>query len=65
MNVILETNDHLAKNVEQLSPAAILHIVGQNNRSTLQLRKLMEKFWFYLQLVVEKPESNYGDALKG
>lgn len=62
LNVILETNEHLTKNVEQLSPAAILHIVGQNNRSTLQLRKLMEKFWFYLQLVVEKPESNYGDA---
>jgi two-component system, sensor histidine kinase and response regulator len=62
LNIISETNDHLTKNIEQLSPAAILHIVGQNNRSTLQLRKLMEKFWFYLQLVVEKPESNYGDA---
>lgn len=62
LNVILETNEHLAKNIEQLSPAAILHIVGQNNRSTLQLRRLMKKFWFYLQLVVEKSESNYGDA---
>ncbi len=62
LNVISETNDHLTKNIDQLSTAAILHILGQTDRSTVQLRKLMEKFWFYLQLVVEKPESNYGDA---
>ena len=62
LNTISETNDHLTQNIEQLSLTAILHILGQNNRSTLKLRKLMEKFWFYLQLVVEKPESNYGDA---
>ncbi len=62
LGTILETTEHLTNNIEQLSTAAILHILGQNNRSTLQLRKLMEKFWFYLQLVVEKPEVNYGDA---
>lgn len=61
LDSILETTEHLAKNIEQLSSPAILHILGQNNRSTLQLRKLMQKFWFYLQLVVEKPESSYGD----
>jgi two-component system, sensor histidine kinase and response regulator len=59
LDIILETNDHLTKNIEQLSLPAILHILGQNNRSTLQLRKLMEKFWFYLHLVIEKPETNY------
>ena len=62
LDTILETTEHLTDNIEQLSTPAILHILGQNNRSTLQLRKLMEKFWFYLHLVVEKPEANYGDA---
>ena len=33
--------------------------IGQNNLSALQLRKLMQKFWFYLQLVVEKTASSY------
>jgi two-component system, sensor histidine kinase and response regulator len=58
---ISETTEHLIGNIEHLSMAAILHILGQNHRSTLQLRKLMQKFWFYLQIVVEKPEVNYGD----
>jgi two-component system, sensor histidine kinase and response regulator len=62
LDIILETTEHLTNNIDQLGTAAILHILGQNNRSTLQLRKLMQKFWFYLQLVIEKPESNYGDA---
>jgi two-component system, sensor histidine kinase and response regulator len=62
LDIISETTDHLTNNIEQLSTAAIIHILGQNNRSTLQLRKLMKKFWFYLQLVSERPESNYGDA---
>jgi two-component system, sensor histidine kinase and response regulator len=62
LDSILETTEHLTKNIEQLSLPAILHILGQNNRSTLQLRKLMQKFWFYLHLVVEKPVSNYDDA---
>ncbi|WP_310424689.1 response regulator [Chamaesiphon sp. VAR_48_metabat_135_sub] len=62
LDIILETTEHLIDNIDRLSTAAIIHILGQNNRSTVQLQKLMEKFWFYLQLVVEKPESNYGDA---
>jgi two-component system, sensor histidine kinase and response regulator len=61
LNSILETTEHLTKNIDQLSSSAIQHILGQNNRSTLQLRKLMQKFWFYLQLVVEKPISSYND----
>jgi two-component system, sensor histidine kinase and response regulator len=61
LDIISETTEHLTNNIEQLSTTAIIHILGQNNRSTLQLRKLMKKFWFYLQLVAEKPESNYGD----
>ena len=62
LDIIAETTEHLTNNIEQLSVAAMLHILGQNHRSTLQLRKLMQKFWFYLQLIVEKPASNYGDA---
>ena len=62
LDVIAETTEHLTNNIEQLSVAATLHILGQNHRSTLQLRKLMQKFWFYLQLIVEKPAANYGDA---
>ncbi|AFY92159.1 response regulator [Chamaesiphon minutus] len=62
LDIISETTEHLTENIEQLSTAAIIHILGQNNRSTLQLRKLMKKFWFYLQLVAERPESNYGNA---
>jgi two-component system, sensor histidine kinase and response regulator len=62
LDVISETTEHLTNNIEQLSLAAMLHILEQNHRSTLQLRKLMQKFWFYLQLVVEKPAANYGDA---
>jgi two-component system, sensor histidine kinase and response regulator len=61
LDIIAETTEHLTKNIEHLSLAATIHILGQNSRSILQLRKLMQKFWFYLQLVVEKPEVNYGD----
>jgi two-component system, sensor histidine kinase and response regulator len=61
LDVILETTQHLTKNIDQLSSSAIQHILGQNHRSTLQLRKLMQKFWFYLHLVVEKPVSSYDD----
>ena len=61
LDVILETTEHLNKNIDQLSSSAIQHILGQNNLSALQLRKLMQKFWFYLQLVVEKTASNYDD----
>jgi two-component system, sensor histidine kinase and response regulator len=61
LDVILETTEHLTKNIDQLSSSAIQHILGQNHRSTLQLRKLMQKFWFYLHLVVEKPVSSYDD----
>ena len=62
LDIISETTDHLTNNIAQLSTSAIIHILGQNNRSTLQLRKLMKKFWFYLQLIAERPEYNYGDA---
>ncbi|WP_373540656.1 response regulator [Chamaesiphon sp.] len=62
LDIMTETTEHLIDNLDRLSTAAIIHILGQNNRSTLQLRKLMEKFWFYLQLIVEKPAFNYGDA---
>jgi two-component system, sensor histidine kinase and response regulator len=61
LDIIAETTEHLTNNIEQLSAPAMLHLLGANHRSTLQLRKLMQKFWFYLQLVVEKPLSNYGD----
>jgi two-component system, sensor histidine kinase and response regulator len=61
LDIISETTEHLIQNIEQLSVSATLHILGQNHRSTLQLRKLMQKFWFYLQLVIEKPEVNYGN----
>lgn len=59
LDIIAETSEHLVNNINQLSPAAIVHILEQNNSSTLQLRKLMKKFWFYLQLVAERPDSNY------
>jgi two-component system, sensor histidine kinase and response regulator len=56
LDIILETTEHLSQNIEQLSSSAICHILSQNNRSTLQLRKLMQKLWFYLHIVSEKPE---------
>ena len=58
-DVILETTEHLTKNIDQLNSSAIQHILGQNNLSVLQLRKLMQKFSFYLQLVVETTASSY------
>jgi two-component system, sensor histidine kinase and response regulator len=61
LDIISETTENLTQNIEQLSVPATLHILGQNRRSTLQLRKLMQKFWFYLQLVIEKPKVNYGN----
>jgi two-component system, sensor histidine kinase and response regulator len=61
LDIIVETTEHLNNNLDQLSLAAIRHILGQNNRSTLQLRKLMQKLWFYLHLVSEKKQSYYDD----
>ena len=61
LDIILETTEHLSQNIEQLSSSAICHILAQNNRSTLQLRKLMDKLWFYLHLVTEKPELHCDD----
>lgn len=61
LDIISETTEHLTNNIENLSTAAIIHILGQNNRSTLQLRKLMKQFWFYLQIVAERPEYSYGN----
>jgi two-component system, sensor histidine kinase and response regulator len=61
LDTIADTTEHLIQNIEQLSLKATLYILEQNHRSTLLLRKLMQKFWFYLQLVSEKPEANYGD----
>ncbi len=59
LDIILETTEHLRQNIDQLSSSAVCHILAQNNRSTLQLRKLMQKLWFYLHLVTEKPELDF------
>jgi two-component system, sensor histidine kinase and response regulator len=61
LDIILETTEHLSQNIEQLSSSAICHILAQNNRSTLQLRKLMQKLWFYLHIITEKPELHCDD----
>ncbi len=63
LDTILDTTEQLSKNIELLSIPAIRNILSQNNRSTLQLRKLMQKFCFYIHLVVEKPEYHHRDSL--
>jgi two-component system, sensor histidine kinase and response regulator len=47
---------HLSEKIEQLSSIDTLQILESSNRSTLQLQKLTQKFWFYLQLLLEAPD---------
>lgn len=63
LDTIVDTTEQLSKNIELLSIPAIRNILSQNNQSTLQLRKLMQKFCFYIHLIVEKPEYHRKNSL--
>jgi two-component system, sensor histidine kinase and response regulator len=54
LDIICDNNEHLTNNINELSFAAILHTLGQNNRSARKLQSLLRKLWFYLQIVLEK-----------
>jgi two-component system, sensor histidine kinase and response regulator len=55
LNVILDSIEYLTENIECLSLADTLHTLKLSNRSALKLQKLTQKFWFYLQLMLETP----------
>jgi two-component system, sensor histidine kinase and response regulator len=58
LNTISDSLQHLTENIEHLSLADTLHFLNLSNRSAQRLHKLTHKFWFYLQLLLESPESN-------
>jgi two-component system, sensor histidine kinase and response regulator len=62
LNIISDNLDYLIKNVEDLSVADTLDILKLSDRTTAQLKKLTQKFWFYLQLLLETPESKQAET---
>ncbi len=61
LNIISDSIEHLRKNIEHLSLADTLHILESSDRSAQKLHKLIKKFWFYLQLILEIPGSQHQD----
>jgi two-component system, sensor histidine kinase and response regulator len=59
LDLIIDNNNHLTSNFDALSSTAVLDLLETNNRSALQLRKLMAKLWFYLEIVLDKPEPKF------
>jgi two-component system, sensor histidine kinase and response regulator len=59
LNIISDNIDYLREHIEQMNLADTLHLLELSNRSMLRLRKLTQKFWFYLQLTLETLESNH------
>ena len=58
LNVISDNIKHLTQNITQLNLNSTLEILAVSDRSVMQLRKLTEKFWFYLQLTLETPATD-------
>jgi two-component system, sensor histidine kinase and response regulator len=56
LNKISNNIKLLTENIEHLQLADTLEILNASNRSALQLHKLTQKFWFYLQLLLETPD---------
>jgi two-component system, sensor histidine kinase and response regulator len=53
LDIISDNIAHLTKNIEHLSLTTTLDVLAASDRSVLRLRKLTQKFWFYLQLTLE------------
>jgi two-component system, sensor histidine kinase and response regulator len=58
LNAISDNIEHLTNNIETLSSSATLNVLASSDRSVQKLRRLTEKFWFYLQLTLATPETN-------
>jgi two-component system, sensor histidine kinase and response regulator len=58
LNIISDRIEHLTDRVETISPSATLKILESSDLAVRQLRRLTEKFWFYLQLTLETSETN-------
>jgi two-component system, sensor histidine kinase and response regulator len=61
LNVISDNIKHLTQHITQLNLDATLNILAASDRSVMQLRRLTEKFWFYLQLTLETPVADRQD----
>jgi two-component system, sensor histidine kinase and response regulator len=55
LNIISENLEYLTNNVNRLNSTATLNILEASEQSVQRLRKLTQKFWFYLQLTLETP----------
>jgi two-component system, sensor histidine kinase and response regulator len=53
LNTISDNIAYLTENIEHLSLSNTLNILTSSDRSVRRLRKLTEKFWFYLQLTLD------------
>jgi two-component system, sensor histidine kinase and response regulator len=58
LNSISDNIEHLTNNIETLSLSATLNVLESSDLAVRQLRRLTEKFWFYLQLTLETSETN-------
>jgi two-component system, sensor histidine kinase and response regulator len=55
LNGISHNIEYLKQNIDRLNPNVTLDYLAASDRSVLQLRKLTQKFWFYLQLTLDTP----------
>ncbi|WP_310485376.1 response regulator [Chamaesiphon sp. VAR_48_metabat_403] len=62
LNIISENIKHLTDRIETISPTTLV-ILESSDIAVRQLRRLTEKFWFYLQLTLETPETNRPETL--
>jgi two-component system, sensor histidine kinase and response regulator len=58
LNIISDNIEYIAQNIEYLNTSATLNLLESSNRSMLQLRNLSQKFWFYIQLLLDTPDLN-------
>ena len=56
LNIIADNIEYLTQQIAHLNLDTTLNILAASDRSVLHLRKLTQKFWFYLQLTLETPD---------
>ncbi|WP_310423159.1 response regulator [Chamaesiphon sp. VAR_48_metabat_135_sub] len=61
LSTIAENIEYLKQNIQNLSLPETLQLLESSDRSVAHLHTLTQKFWFYLQLIVDTPTPNRDD----
>jgi two-component system, sensor histidine kinase and response regulator len=56
LNIIADNIEYLTQHISHLNLNTTLGLLAASDRSILHLRKLTQKFWFYLQLTLDTPD---------